>query len=80
MAAQEAAVLLVPQGNYLGALDVLAELQAALDSGLLHGLTAFWDLPAQLAHFRQVGPPSGCCCCRAVPVVAGGQYTDRQAG
>lgn len=56
MAAQEAAVLLVPQGDYLGALDVLAELQAALDSGLLHGLTAFWALPAQLAHFRQVQP------------------------
>ena len=54
VAAQEAALLLVPQGDYLGALDVLAELQDALASGLLHGLTAFWQLPAQLAQFREV--------------------------
>lgn len=53
-AALEAAGLLVPQGAYVEALDVLDELQAALDSGAVAGLHAFRSLPQQLACFGRV--------------------------
>lgn len=50
----EAASLLVPQGAYLAALDVLEELRAAVESGTVAGLHAFASLPLQLAAYAQV--------------------------
>ena len=55
-AALEAASLLVPQGAYLAALDVLEELRAAVGAGAVAGLLAFEALPQQLTQFAQVGP------------------------
>ena len=53
----EAASLLVPQGAFLPALDVLEELKAAAEGGAAAGLHAFRSLPQQLAVFAQVSTP-----------------------
>ena len=52
-AAQEALAMLVPAGDYAGALDVLADLQLSSAPAAVQRLAAFQDLPQQLASVAQ---------------------------
>lgn len=59
--AQETVGLLLPQGDYTAALDVLDSLRASLASYRTAGLHAFRHLPAQLADIAEVGAvPMAC--------------------
>ena len=51
--AQEAVELLLPQGDFAGALDVLDSLRATLSTHHTAGLHAFRHLPAQLADISE---------------------------
>ena len=62
VAALEAAALLVPQGAYLEALEVLDELRGVAATRTLEGLHAFQQLPAQLAAYAQVRSVRCCLC------------------
>ena len=59
--AQEAVELLLPQGDFAGALDVLNSLRATLSTHHTAGLNAFRHLPAQLADISEArtSPQSG---------------------
>lgn len=63
--AQQAVELLLPQGDYVGALDVLDSLHAMLATQATAGLHAFRRLPAQLRDISEVCPPK--CCCQVPP-------------
>ncbi len=58
-AAQEALELLIPAGDFAGALDVLSDLTAAGTPMHVVGLHAFRDLPQQLAGAEEVWPTLG---------------------
>lgn len=66
-AAQEALELLIPAGDFAGALDVLSDLTAAGTPMHVVGLHAFRDLPQQLAGAEEVWPPfTRCGSCNSV--------------
>jgi SWI/SNF-related matrix-associated actin-dependent regulator 1 of chromatin subfamily A len=53
-AAQEALALLIPAGDFAGALDVLCDLTAADTPMLVSGLQAFRQLPQRLDAAMEV--------------------------
>jgi len=59
-AAQEALELLIPAGDFGGALDVLADLTAAGRPMHVAGFHAFRHLPQQLAAAEEVGVVCPC--------------------
>lgn len=59
-AAQEALELLLPAGDFAGALDILCDLTAAGTPKHVAGLQAFKALPKQLADCEEVRHPWTC--------------------
>lgn len=56
-AAQEALELLIPAGDFTGALDVLCDLKTACTPNYVASLHAFQTLPQQLAACEEVCSP-----------------------